>query len=98
MKTIDHASLSQVTGGAGGAVDQTLDALQSKYGGGGWITFNGEPRVKPGASTDIVRGKFKTDPWAAGNPSVDRSFTSSVPHHNGTWDPATISNVHTLKR
>jgi hypothetical protein len=91
LETIDSKSLSLVPGGAR-AVDQSLEALQSKYGGGGWITMNGKPKVTRGSSADTVRGSFKTEPWEAGNPSVDRSFTGTVPHH-GTWDQVELGGV-----
>jgi hypothetical protein len=96
MTIIDDVVLAQVTGGAG-AVNQTLSALQSKFGGGGWISLNGRPKVTPGASADVVRGSFKTEPWEAGNPAVNRSFTTSVPHH-GTWDQVNIGGVRVLRR
>lgn len=96
LNTIDHDLLSLVSGGTG-AVDQSLAALQSKYGGGGWVSLDGTPKVTRGRSADTVRGAFTTEPWEPGNQAIDRSFTGSVPHH-GTWDQVGLSNVHVLPR
>lgn len=96
MTAIETARLDHVTGGASIAA-RTLEALQSKFGGGGWITMNGAPKVTPGKTFDHVHGSFKTDPWAAGNPSVDRSFTGLVPHGRPT-DPVEINSARVLPR
>ena len=96
MKTIDNDHLAQVTGGAGLA-QQTLEALQSKFGGGGWITMNGAPKVTPNANGSTISGSFKTEPWQAGNPSVNRSFNASAPKQS-TWDQIQFNRVHVLPR
>jgi hypothetical protein len=95
MKTIDVARLACVTGGRSVGA-RTLDALQSKFGGGGWITMNGAPKVTPGKNVDVIHGSFRTDPWAGGNPSVNRSFTGSVPHGR-PLDPVQINGAHVLR-
>jgi len=96
METIERARLSCVTGGSS-ITARTLDALQSKFGGGGWITLNRTPRVTPGVDTDVIHGSFKTAPWDAGNPSVNRSFTGSVPHGRPS-DPVRIDHARVLRR